>query len=94
MAAPRASGLGKTGSKGEAAAIETIKRCVTLPPNAAAGKRTQQSLPGDGVSASLTGSISWQVACRPDMQIQKQVQRPLAREAMQIMAKQCHHHVK
>ncbi len=58
MAAPRASGLGKTGSKGEAAAIETIKRCVTLPPNAAAGKRTQQSLPGDGVSASLTGSIS------------------------------------
>ncbi len=38
--------------------METIECCVTLPPNAAAGKRTQQSLPGNGVSASLTGSIS------------------------------------
>ncbi len=58
--APQASGLGKTGSKGEGAAMENTERCVTSLPNAAAGKQTQQSLPGNEVSAaaSLTGSIS------------------------------------
>ncbi len=60
--APQAPGLGKTGSRGEAAAMENTERsrCVTSPPNAAAGKQTQQSLSGNEVSAaaSLTGSIS------------------------------------
>lgn len=56
--APQAPGLDKTESKGEAAAMEITEHCVTLPPNAAAGKQKQQSLPGNGVSASLTGSIS------------------------------------
>ena len=58
MPAPQAPGLGKAGSKGEAAAVEITERCVTSPPNRAADRQTQQSLPGNGVSASLAGSIS------------------------------------